>query len=90
MEVRLNIGSLGSLEVSLALSVLYYFFFFFDKSNDHNYTFLLLLSFLSLFLCFSLLLFFFRTNLAHFGIIPVITENKEINKTPVFIRFCFR
>ena len=90
MEVRLNIGSLGSLEVSLALSVLYYFFFFFDKSNDHNYMFLLFLSFLSLFLCFSLLLFFFRTNLAHFGIIPVITENKEINKTPVFIRFCFR
>ena len=90
MEVRLNIGSLGSLEVSLTLSVLYYFFFFFDKSNDHNYTFLLFLSFLSLFLCFSLLLFFFRTNLAHFGIIPVITENKEINKTPVFIRFCFR
>ena len=77
MEVRLNIGSLGSLEVSLALSVLYYFFFFFDKSNDHNYTFLLFLSFLSLFLCFSLLLFFsFRTNLAHFGIIPVITEDK--------------
>ena len=48
MEVRLNIGPLGSLEVSLALSVLYYFFFFFEKSNDHNYTFLLFLSFLSL------------------------------------------
>ena len=29
MEVRLYIGPLGSLEVSLALSVLYYFFFFF-------------------------------------------------------------
>ena len=77
MEVRLYIGSPGSLEVSLALSVMYYFFFFFEKSNDHNYTFLLFLSFLSLFLCFSLLLFFsFRTNLAHFGIIPVITEDK--------------
>ena len=92
MEVRLNIGSLGCLEVSLALSVLYYFFFFFDKSNDHNYTFLLFLSFLSL--SFSVSPFFsffsFSTNLAHFGIIPVITENKEINKTPVFIRFCFR
>ena len=89
MEVRLNIGPLGSLEVSLALSVLYYFFFFFEKSDNHNYTFLLFLSFFSLFLCFSLL-FVFRTNLAHFGIIPVITENKEIIKTPVFIRFCFR
>ena len=91
MEVRLNIGSLGSLEVSLALSVLYYFFFFFDKSNDHNYTFLLFLSFLSLSSSVSpFFSFFFRTNLAHFDIIPVITENKEINKTPVFIRFCFR
>ena len=90
MEVRLNIGSLGSLEVSLALSVLYYFFFFFDKSNDHNYTFLLFLSFLSLSSSVSPFFSFFRTNLAHFGIIPVITENKEINKTPVFIRFCFR
>ena len=78
LEVRLNIGPLGSLEVSLALSVLYYFFFFFEKSNNHNYTLLLFLSFLSLFLCFSILLFFFRTNLAHFGIIPVITENKGI------------
>ena len=78
-------------EVSLELSVLYYFFFFFEKSNNHNYMFLLFLSFLSLFLCFSLLLFFsFSTNLAHFGIIPVMTENKEIMKTPVFIRFSFR
>ena len=48
MEARLYIGPLGSLEVSLALSVLYYFFFFFEKSNNHNYMFLLFLSFLSL------------------------------------------
>ena len=48
MEARLYIGPLGSLEVSLALSVLYYFFFFFEKSNNHNYMFLLFLSFFSL------------------------------------------
>ena len=77
----------------LAHSVLFYFFFFFEKSNNYNYTFLLFLSFsfsLSLLLSPFFSFFSFRTSLAHFGIIPVITENKEVIKTPVFVRFCFR
>ena len=92
MEVPLYIGPLGSLEVSLELSVLYYFFFFFGKI-EQSQLHVPVISFFSLSLPLFLpssLFFSFSTNLAHFGIIPVMTENKEIIKTPVFIRFCFR